>query len=149
MIRWRRFALCLVLMMATVSCAQTLKSDDALLSARRTVWEAWFAGDTTRLEEMLPSDTIVMSAGETSWKNQQDVLREAREFHDSGGKLVRLEFPRTEVQHFGDVAVIWSDYRVELRSSGKKVTSKGRVTEVFVLRNGRWTNPGWHTEQAR
>jgi hypothetical protein len=35
------------------------------------------------------------------------------EFHATGGKLVRLEFPRTEIQHLGDVAIVWSGYVVE------------------------------------
>jgi hypothetical protein len=28
----------------------------------------------------------------------------------------------------------------------KRSQTSGRVTEIFVLRNGKWTNPGWHTD---
>ena len=28
-------------------------------------------------------------------------------------KLIRLEFPRAEAQHFGNVAVVWSSYVLE------------------------------------
>jgi ketosteroid isomerase-like protein len=129
--------------------ASNTNADAELLKARETVWRAWFVNDVKTLQELVPAETIVMSAGEAEWKNQADVLREAVDFQAQGGKLVRLEFPRTEVQHFGDVAIIWSKYVVETEMNGKATTSSGRVTEIFVRRNGRWTNPGWHTEHEK
>jgi len=74
------------------------------------------------------------------------VLQSAAEFHAQGGKLVRLEFPRTEVQHFGDVAIVWSNFLVETQMDGKSSVSTGRASEVFVRRDGHWLNPGWHTD---
>jgi len=130
------------------SLAGASTSNDELLKAREMVWRAWFAGDTKTLEELVPPETIVMSGGEEKWKNQADVLRTAVEFHATGGKLVRLEFPRTEVQHFGDVAIVWSSYVVETEVDGKRSSSSGRVTEIFVWQHGRWTNPGWHTDST-
>jgi ketosteroid isomerase-like protein len=137
--------------MAILSAAQLpAQQDDAhLLSVRESVWRAWFANDTKALSELVPADTIVMSGGEEKWKNQADVLRGAAEFQADGGKLIRLEFPHTEVQHFGDVAIVWSTYVLETEENGKRTVSKGRANEIFVRRNGRWTNPGWHTEPAR
>jgi len=125
------------------------QNDDQLLQARETVWRAWFAGDTKTLEKLVPPETIVMSGGEDKWKHQADVLRTAAEFHAQGGKLVRLEFPRTEVQHFGDVAIIWSSYVVETESGDKRSSDFGRVTEILVWQHGRWTNPGWHTDATK
>lgn len=125
------------------------QNDEQLLWVRETVWRAWFAGDTKTLEELVPPGTIVMSGGEEKWKNQADVLRSAAEFHAKGGKLVRLEFPRTEVQHFGDVAIVWSSYVVEVELEGKRSSGTSRVTEIFVWQHERWTNPGWHTDDER
>ncbi len=125
------------------------QNDDQLLQTRETVWRAWFAGDIKTLEELVPPETIVMSGGEDQWKHQADVLRTAVEFHAQGGKLIRLEFPRTEVQHFGDVAIIWSSYVVETEAGGKRSSDFGRVTEIFVRQHGRWTNPGWHTDATK
>jgi ketosteroid isomerase-like protein len=122
------------------------QNDEQLLRVRETVWRAWFAGDTKTLEELVPPETIVMSGGEKQWKHQADVLRTATEFHAKGGKLVRLDFPRTEVQHFGDVAIVWSSYVLEMELDGKESTDSGRVTEIFVWQRGRWINPGWHTD---
>src|SRR5207247_911019 len=60
-------------------------------------------------------------------------------------KLVRLEFPRTDVQAYGDVAIIYTTYLYELESApGQKETTAGHATEIFVKRNGAWLNSGWH-----
>ena len=125
------------------------QNDEQLLRVRETVWRAWFAGDTKTLEELIPPETIVMSGGEEQWKHQPDVLRSSAEFHAKGGKLIQLEFPRTEVQHFGNVAIVWSSYVLETELDGKRSPDSGRVTEIFVWQHGRWTNPGWHTDSTK
>jgi len=122
------------------------QDDSELLKVRRSVWLVWFANDQEALKRLVPDDTVVISSGEVKWKHQAEVLQSAADFHAAGGKLISLEFPRTEVQHFGDVAVIWSEYVLELEVGGKRSKSSGRVTEIFVKRNGQWTNPGWHTD---
>jgi Domain of unknown function (DUF4440) len=124
------------------------QSDDQdLLRTRETVWRAWFAGDAKTLEALVPPQTIVISGGEKAWKHQVDVLRSSADFHSKGGTLLRLEFPRTEIQHFGNVAIIWSSYSLETEVDGKRSPESGRVTEIFVWQHGHWTNPGWHTDQ--
>jgi ketosteroid isomerase-like protein len=120
-----------------------------LLRVREQVWRAWFANDTKTLAELVPADTIVISSGEPKWKNQADVFRTAAQFQAEGGKLIRLEFPRTEMQLFGDVAVTYSQYVVETQAGGKPSVEAGRVTEIFVRRNGKWMNPGWHTDSEK
>jgi len=135
--------------LGTASLPAQQESDRELLQVRKAVWRAWFAGDIKSLRELVPAETIVMSGGEKEWKNQADVLRTAADFHAQGGNLVRLEFPRTEVQHFGDVAIVWSDFLVETEMSGKSSVSTGRASEVFVRRNGHWLNPGWHTDSTK
>lgn len=120
-----------------------------LLEVREAVWRAWFANDTKTLQKLVPPDTIVISAGEEKWKNQSDIFQKAAEFQGGGGKLIRLEFPRTEIQWFGAVAIIWSQYLVETEMNGKRSVDSGRVTEIFVRRNGEWVNPGWHTDAGK
>lgn len=90
-----------------------------------------------------------MRGGEEKWKNQADVLRTAANFHAKDGKLVRLEFPHTEVQHVGDVAIVWSQYLAETETNGKRSLDSGRITEIFVRRHRQWTNPGWHTDPGK
>jgi|SRR3954453_21806244 ketosteroid isomerase-like protein len=129
--------------------AKPQNGDTELLQVREQVWRAWFAGDIKTLERLVPSDTVVMSGGEEQWKHQAEVLRTSVEFHAHGGKLLRLEFPRTEVQHYGDVAIVWSSYTLELEVGGKKSGGSSRITEIFVEKNGQWTNPGWHTDEEK
>jgi len=146
---WKRSAMlavvCIAALGSTRLSAQS-QNDEGLLKIRETVWRAWFAGDVKTLKKLVPAETIVMSGGEKEWKHQSDVLQSSAEFHSKGGKLVRLEFPRTEVQHFGDVAVIWSSYILETEVAGKRSVGSSRVTEIFVRQHGQWTNPGWHTD---
>jgi hypothetical protein len=120
-----------------------------LLKVREEIWRAWFVNDTKTLDGLVPPDTIVISSGEEKWKNQSDILQSAARFQANGGKLIRLEFPRTEIQRFGDVAITYSQYLYETEVDGKRSLTSGRVSEIFVLRRGKWTNPGWHTDTEK
>ncbi len=120
-----------------------------LLQVREAVWRAWFANDTKTLEKLVPADTLAISSGEEKWHNQAEIFESAAQFQTSGGKLIRLEFPRTEIQRFGDVAITYSQYVYETEVDGKRSLSSGRITEIFVLRHGKWTNPGWHADSGK
>jgi ketosteroid isomerase-like protein len=135
--------------LSTTAVAADTEQDSGLLRAREAVWRSWFANDAKALRQLVPPETIVISAGEKQWKHQAAVLQSAVDFKAQGGKLVRLEFPRTEIQHFGDVAILYSEYSVETEMHGKRSTSSGRATEIFVLHGGQWTNPGWHTDAEK
>jgi ketosteroid isomerase-like protein len=137
----------LVMLMAS-SSASSANDGSEILKVREQVWRAWFANDTVILQKLVPPDTIVISAGEDKWKNQAEVFQSAADFQKEGGKLIRLEFPRSQIQRFGDVVKIWSQYLVETETKGKRSLTSGRVTEVFVRRHGQWTNPGWHTDST-
>ena len=141
-------AVCLLASPLPRLTAQT-QNEQEILKAREAVWRAWFAHDVPVLKELVPAETIVFSSDEAKWKNQADIFRTAAEFQSQGGKLVRLEFPRTEIQRFGDVAVVWSNFLVETEEAGKRSIDTGRATEIFVLRDGHWVNPGWHTSPTK
>jgi ketosteroid isomerase-like protein len=139
----------LVAMVPACAWGAGTEDRDAILKAREAVWRAWFAGDIPTLQRLVPAETIVISGGEEAWKHQAEVLQSSAAFHASGGKLVKLEFPHTEVQRFGDVAVTWSTYRLEMEMKGKRSVDAGRATEIFMLRDGQWVNPGWHTDSGK
>ena len=120
-----------------------------LLDAREAVWRAYFAGDRATLEKLIPEETITIEAGENNWSNRQTILDGSAQFAKGGGKLVKLEFPKTEIQVYGFTAVVYSNYLMELETGGQKVIQAGRVTEVFVLRKGQWVNPGWHMDSGK
>jgi uncharacterized protein DUF4440 len=147
----RLFTIVTVVAVLVCGTARSFATDqeDRLLKVRETVWRSWFANDASALRELVPPGTIVISSGEPEWKHQAEVLQSAVDFQAQGGRLIRLEFPRTEIQRFGEVAILYSRYIVETETKGKRSVSSGRATEVFVLQDGRWTNPGWHTDAEK
>ena len=120
-----------------------------LLDAREAVWRAWFAGDRATLEKLIPQETIAIESEENNWSNRQVILENSQQFAKGGGKLLKLEFPKTEIQMYGATAIVYSNYSYALQVGGQTVNKSGRVTEVFVLRNGQWVNPGWHMDSGK
>lgn len=120
-----------------------------ILTARKAVWRAWFANDRKELEIVIPKETIAINAGEEHWQNRAEILTAAKEFVEGGGKLLRLEYPRTEIQLYGDVAILYTTYVLEFETEGRRQTLSGRGTEIFVRRNGRWVNSGWHLDSGQ
>jgi ketosteroid isomerase-like protein len=120
-----------------------------LLDARDAVWRAFFAGDRATLEKLIPDETIAIEAGGNNWSNRQMILDNAQQFVKGGGKLVKLEFPKSEIQVYGATAIVYSNYALELDIGGQRINQSGRVTEVFVLRKGQWLNPGWHMDSGK
>ena len=120
-----------------------------LLAAREAIWRACFTNDRPLLEKVFPAETIAINAETEQWDNRAGVLASTAQFVQAGGKLLRLEFPRTEIQLYGDVAILYSNYLYEIETKGKTSIQSGRATEVFVRRKGAWINPGWHLDSGK
>ncbi len=133
---------------AELQQAQKLDPDDKqeLLAAREAVWRSWFANDA-RLPDLVPAEVIAIEQSE-KWKNRDDVLAGSKDFAANGGKLVRLEFPETEIQMYGYTAILYTKYVCEIETNGRRSTLSGRATEVFVNRQGKWVNVGWHLDSG-
>lgn len=125
------------------------QSRKQLLQAREAVWRAFFSNDRATLEKLIPDETLAINAGDNNWENRKAILEGAAQFAKGGGKLVKLEFPKTEIQVYGYTAVVYSNYSYELEVGGQRSQHSGRVTEVFVLRKGQWVNPGWHMDNGK
>ena len=117
----------------------------SLLEAREAVWRAYFANDGAKLEEWLPEAVIAIDNGE-KWATREDIFSGAKGFVEGGGKLVRLEFPETKIQVYGYTAIVYSKYLYEINAGGKQFTRTGRATEMFVRREDKWLNTGWHLD---
>ena len=116
-----------------------------LLAAREAVWRAWFSDDTAQLGELNPPELIAIESGE-KWQTREDELAGAKDFAAKGGKLVHLEFPQTEIQAYGSTAILYTKFTLETEMGGKQTTVSGRATEIFVFRDGKWVNVGWHLD---
>jgi hypothetical protein len=122
---------------------------ERILAAREAVWKAWFANDHTALERLIPAETIAIESGEDSWSDRATILAGAKRFADSGGKLLRLEFPKTELQVYGNTIIIYTTYVYEVEVNGQRTTASGRATEMFVRRGEDLVNVGWHMDSGK
>lgn len=138
-----------LLSLSAVSAGPPATPDPELLSAREAVWRAWFTHDEATFRRIVTKDLIALGAGRGSWEGFDASLEASARFVAEGGKLIRITFPRTEMQRYGDVAILYSTYEVEMESQGARSTLAGRATEVFVRRSGRWEHPGWHLDPGK
>jgi uncharacterized protein DUF4440 len=120
--------------------------DQEVLAAREAAWRAYFGGDAKALGDLLPQEFIGIAMNDTPFANRAQALDGARAFRERGGRLVRLAFPETQAQRLGDVVVLYGRYEAVIESGGAERTLRGRLTEVFVRRDGKWLHPGWHLD---
>ena len=121
--------------------------DRELLATREAAWRAWFAGDSATLGAMLPAEFLGYGMTGVEVSDRARTLTASRGFAAAGGRLERLAFPETRAQQYGDAVVLYSLYEITLvDGAGKASTMRGRATEVFVRRDGRWLHPGWHLD---
>ncbi len=120
-----------------------------ILTARESVWKAFFANDRAALDRLIPAETIAIDNGSETWSDRTAILAGAKGFAESGGKLMKLEFPKTEMQVYGDVIILYTTYRTELEREGKRTVESGRGTEIFVRRGNQLVNVGWHLDSQK
>lgn len=117
-----------------------------ILSARDAVWRAYFTNDQVTLQKLVPTEALAIDGGSEEWSNREQILAGAKSFAARGGKLIKLEFPKTDMQVYGNTIIIYTTYRYELEAEGKRTTIKGRGTEIFVRRGNDLVNTGWHLD---
>jgi hypothetical protein len=120
--------------------------DKEVLVAREAAWRAYFGGDVKALENLLPPEFIGIGMNEAPFADRATTLAGARAFREKGGRLVRLDFPETRAQRFGETVVLYGRYEAVIETGGAERTLRGRLTEMFVRRDGKWWHPGWHLD---
>jgi uncharacterized protein DUF4440 len=129
--------------------ATSAAPDSEVLKLREAAWRAYFSGDEGALRNMLPADFIGINLDDAPFVTREKALEQARSFRESGGRLVKLEFPETRAQHYGDVIIFYGRYTAVLESGGPERTTqtlRGRLTEMFLRQGGRWVHTGWHLD---
>lgn len=119
-----------------------------LLDARDTAWRSFFQKDLAVVERILAPQLIAIQENSERWENRTRLMALAKAMSEQGVKLLRLEFPRTQIQLFGDTAILYYTYIFETGSNGKSAVDGGRGTEVFVRRDGKWVDVGWHLDNG-
>jgi hypothetical protein len=120
-----------------------------VLARRDAVWKAWFANDRAALDKLIPEEAIAINSGAEQWEDRAAIFAGAKAFADSGSKLVRLEFPKTEMQIYGNTVLIYTTYVYEIEKNGQRTTTSGRGTEMFVRRGDELVNVGWHLDDRK
>ncbi|HEX6729694.1 MAG TPA: nuclear transport factor 2 family protein [Pyrinomonadaceae bacterium] len=119
-----------------------------IFTAREAVWKAWFTNDRAALEKLIPEEAIAIDGGSETWSDRKAIFASAQQFAESGGKLIRLEFPKTEMQVYGNTIIIYTTFIVETEVDGKRNVQSGRATEMFVKRGDTLVNVGWHLDSG-
>lgn len=127
----------------------TPETRQLILTKREAVWRAWFNNDRALLEKLIPEEAIAINSGDSEWSNRAAIFEGAKRFAESGGKLVQLEFPKTEIQVYGNTVLVYTTYIFETESNGKRSVSSGRGTEMFVWRGDELVNVGWHLDSEK
>jgi hypothetical protein len=117
----------------------------SLLAARDRIWRAWFANDSVELGRLLPP-AVVAVEGEDGWEDRAAILSGSKQFAASGGRFVAIRFFDTEIVSYGTIAIVHARYELALARDGRRSTSTGHATEIFVRRDGAWVNPFWRLE---
>jgi hypothetical protein len=128
--------------------ALTDEARKELLDARETAWRSFFRKDLDVVGRILAPELIAIQQNSDRWDNRTRLIALAKAMNEQGVQLLRLEFPHTEIQQFGDTAILYYTYIFETGLKGKSVVDGGRGTEVFVHRDGKWVDVGWHLDNG-
>lgn len=118
-----------------------------VLAAREAAWRASFTNDTVAFKRVVP-DLVALGWDGGPWEDRPQAMAAMGEFAKTGVTLTGLAFPRNVFQKYGDVVILYTSFRLVLKSAtGQAEETTGRGTEIFVRRNGRWVHTGWHLDK--
>jgi uncharacterized protein DUF4440 len=152
--RMRTIAWAAILTAMTISTQVSVgqhpaSTDDSLLTTRRLVWTAFFSNDQNKLKELLPENLVAGGEDNPPWRSRDEILHDAADFAAHRGKLRTLNFSHVRIQHFHEVAVVYSEYSLTGEWSEQPFSRSGKAMEVFVFQRGHWTNTGWQIDAVR
>jgi Domain of unknown function (DUF4440) len=153
----RSAVLFLVLTSAAVGCSPahlmgqtavvhaTTGNDETVLAAHRTLWNTWFAGDSTGLMHLMTADFVALNAGEPMWSGRDSVVRASGVFIETG-RVLAIDFPDCIERRWEMIAILFCTYVVDVEEGGRAWRTRGRSTEIFRMTETGWLAAGWHLE---
>lgn len=120
-----------------------------ILKAREKVWRAWFGNEKATLEKAIPKEIIAINTAQGDLTHFSDVMESSEKFVKSGSKLVKLEYPKDEIQVYGSVIILYTTFLFEIESNGVRRATAGRATDMFIIRDGNFVNVGWHLDSGK
>ena len=131
----------------SAATALTGAEREELMRVRRDVWVHWFTGDTAGLRRVLAPELVAISPDSPDYQSLAQTIAGSAAFARGGRRLESVSFSSDSIHRIGDVAVMFTHYTV-VTSGAEGFTMKGRATEVFVRRGGRWVHTSWHLDAA-
>jgi len=120
-----------------------------ILRIREKAWRTYFANDQEGFKSVVPQELLAVGWDGGPWEDRAQVLNGMAEFAKAGGAIETLEFPENVMQQYGDAIILYTKFRLVLKmGDGKTSETRGRGTEIFVKRDGRWIHTGWHLDQV-
>lgn len=126
---------------------QTLPNKDQLLEAINTFNTAFKNGDVARLESMITdnyqhTNGTSKSIGKESWLNY---LHKRKQDLEAGNLVVNAyEMDQMEVELYEDMAIVTARVNTKSTLDGETRENEFRVTNVWVLEDGKWKRAGFH-----
>lgn len=118
-----------------------------VLTLREKAWRTYFSNDQAGFRAVVPAELLAIGWGGGPWMDRTQILEDMKEFAKSGQTIQTLEFPMNRMQQYGDAIILYTTFRLVLRRpDGTTSETKGRGTEIFAKRNGRWIHTGWHLD---
>jgi hypothetical protein len=119
-----------------------------VLAVREAAWRDFF-GNPDKLAAVLTDDFIGLGS-DGPWRNRAETVDDSRGTVAAGTRLVRVTFPRTDFQRYGDVVIIYTTYELQLANGTEALPlQKGQATEFFVWTGTRWMHNGWHLQELK
>jgi ketosteroid isomerase-like protein len=120
---------------ATV-CAPQQKSESASkILALENKWnEAYKQGDVTTMNSLLADDFIITVEDGTTFSKAGYIAHSA----DSDNRVLISEMADLKVRMHGNAAVVTGTYHEKGTSKGKPYEYRDRLTDVWMMIDGRW-----------
>ncbi len=118
-------------------CSQTRDNkavSDRIISLETAWSEAEYKHDTAALNLLL-ADTFVYTDDDGSFMTRSQWLTHVQDKVDDYEQLATLG---SNVQVYGDAAVVTGEYHAKIKIKGKSVPRKGRFTDTWIQQNGQW-----------
>ena len=77
---------------------------------------------------------IAIDSDSEEWSDRKTIFAHAQAFADSGSKLVKLEFPKTEMQIYGNTVLIYTTYVYEIERNGQRDLARACNGDVCAPR---------------
>jgi ketosteroid isomerase-like protein len=116
--------------------------EDEVKATLRAMWDALERGDLDAYASHVHRDFTSFGENDVYLAEGKDLELRSYGAYLRRAKNVHTEMHQPKVTVKGDVAVVLYYWTESAEVEGKRVTSRGKSTRVFLRENGRWLS--WH-----